>query len=341
MNAIVFFLPARLACGLLPVLIFLAILIWLDSFKLIRLHAILYSIFMGGLAALLSLVLNLTAFRLFDPDLTLYSRYAAPIIEESCKAFYIVYLIRSNRVGFLVDSAIHGFALGAGFACVENVYYLQTLADSNLLLWIIRGFGTAIMHGGTTAIFAMLARNTGDRRTGAGLLIFFPPLAAAIAIHSFFNHFFLPPLLSTLMLLILLPAIMAFVFRQSESATRHWLELGFDTDQELLELLTTEKISASRIGVYLQSLRKTFPGEIVADMLCWLRLRLELSLKAKGLLLLRETGFTPPPDPEIERAFEELEYLEGSIGKTGMLAITPFVSVENRDLWQLKMLGHK
>jgi hypothetical protein len=306
-----------------------------------RLRAVLQSIFIGGLAALVSLLLNLTAFRLFDPDLTLYSRYAAPVVEEVCKALYVIYLIRSNRVGFMVDRAIHGFALGAGFACLENGYYLQSLSDPSLLLWIIRGFGTAIMHGGTSAIFAMLARNAGDRRTGAGLLIFLPPLAAAIVIHSFFNHFFLPPLLSTLMLLILLPAIMTFVFRQSESATRHWLELGFDTDQELLELLTTEKTSASRIGAYLQALRKTFPGEIVADMLCWLRLRLELSIKAKGLLLLRETGFTPPSDPEIKRAFEELEYLETSIGKTGMLAIKPFVSVETRDLWQLKMLGQK
>jgi hypothetical protein len=72
-----------------------------------------------------------------------------------------------------------------------------------------------------------------------------------------------------------------------------------------------------------------------------LRLRLELSIKAKGLLLLREAGFSPSPDPDIERAFEELEYLEKSIGRIGMLAIKPFVSAADRDLWQLQMLGQK
>jgi hypothetical protein len=197
------------------------------------------------------------------------------------------------------------------------------------------------MHGGTTAIFAILARNARDRHAAAQLRVFLPPLAAAIVIHSFFNQFLLPPLLSTLLLFILLPVILIIVFRQSESTTRHWLEVGFDTDQELLALMTTDRISTSRIGVYLQSLRKTFPGEIVADMLCLLRLRVELSVKAKGLMLLREAGFSPPPDPEIARAFEELEYLQKSIGKTGMLAIKPFVSVADRDLWQLQMLGQK
>jgi RsiW-degrading membrane proteinase PrsW (M82 family) len=331
----------RFALSLLPVLIFLVAFIFFDSFKLIRFRVVLLSIVAGGLAALVSLLFNGTVFRLFDPDMALYSRYAAPVIEESCKALYLIYLIRSSRVGFMVDSAIHGFAIGAGFAGVENIYYLQSLADPNLLLWIIRGFGTAIMHGGATAIFAILARNAADRKAATRLPFFLPAWAAAIAIHSFFNHFFLPPLLATLFILITLPLIMLIVFHRSENATRHWLHVGFDTDQELLELITTEKISATRIGTYLQSLRATFPGEIVADMLCLLRLRLELSIKAKGLLLMRETGFTPRPDPEIKKTFDELTYLEKSIGKTGMLAIKPFVSVASRDLWELQMLGQQ
>ncbi len=331
----------RFALSLLPVLIFLVVLIFFDSFKLIRFRAVLQSLVAGGLAALVSLLFNGTVFRLFDPNMALYSRYVAPIIEESCKALYLIYLVRSSRVGFMVDSAIHGFAIGAGFASVENIYYLQSLSDPNLLLWIIRGFGTAIMHGGATAIFAILARNAADRKAATRLPIFLPGLAVAIGIHSFFNHFFLPPLLATLFILITLPLIMLIVFHRSENATRHWLHVGFDTDQELLELITTEKISATRIGTYLQSLRATFPGEIVADMLCLLRLRLELSIKAKGLLLMRETGFTPRPDPEVQKTFDELAYLEKSIGKTGMLAIKPFVSVASRDLWELQMLGQQ
>ncbi len=331
----------RIITSLLPVLVFLGGLIVFDSFKLIRFRVVLQALLFGALAALVSLLITQSLFHFFAPDLKMYARYVAPVFEESCKALYVIYLIKRSRVGFLVDSAILGFALGAGFACVENIYYLQALDDSNILLWLIRGFGTAMMHGGVTAIFAILSRQASDRAASTSLRIFLFPLLAVIVLHSFFNHFFLPPVLSTVTLLLALPLLMAIVFQRSEIATRHWLELGFDTDQELLDLLTTEKMSGSRIGAYLQSLRQTFPGEIMADILCWLRLRLELSIKAKGFLLLREAGFTPAPDPEISSAFEELRYLEKSIGKTGMLALKPFVSVSNRELWQLQLLQQK
>ncbi|MEK6571657.1 MAG: hypothetical protein AABZ61_09815, partial [Bacteroidota bacterium] len=89
------------------------------------------------------------------------------------------------------------------------------------------------------------------------------------------------------------------------------------------------------------SLKNRFPGELVADMLCLLRLQVELSIRAKGILLMREAGFRVTPDPEIKEKFTELAYLEKSIGKTGQLAILPFIHTSSRELWQLHMLGKK
>ena len=76
-----------------------------------------------------------------------------------------------HRIGFLVDAAIYGFAVGAGFALAENLYYLHLAAEAGMGTWIVRGFGTALMHGGTTALFAVMglarssARRTQARRT--------------------------------------------------------------------------------------------------------------------------------------------------------------------------------
>ena len=331
----------HLGASVLPVLGFLATLTFLDTYKLIRFRSIILSVLAGGGAALISLVMNGWMLELTGLEMATYSRYGGPIIEELCKAAYLVYLIRSSRVGFMVDAAIHGFAVGAGFACIENIYYWQSLPAANPLLWLLRGSGTAIMHGGATAICGMISRNLADRHASTGLRVYLPGLATAIAVHSLFNHFFLSPLLSTAMLLLLLPLIVVAVFQYSEKVTRRWLDLGFDTDRELLEVIRGGRISTTRIGAYLQSLKNTFPGEIVVDMLCLLRLHLELSIHAKGVLLLRETGFEPEADPEIKRKFDELNYLEKSIGKTGMLAIAPFVHTKSRDLWQLHMLGRR
>jgi hypothetical protein len=262
-------------------------------------------------------------------------------VEEGLKALFIFYLIRRRRVGFMVDAAIYGFAVGAGFAIIENIYYFRFLPDASLLLWIVRGFGTAVMHGGATAIVGILSKYFTDR-FGARLPFVYPPgLLLAIGVHSVFNHFFISPVLETLVLLVVLPLLMGLVFRVSERGTRRWLGIRFDTDAELLEMIHTGRVSESRVGEYLQSLKVRFPGEMVVDMLCMLRLHLELSIRAKGILLMREAGFDVPPEPEVEARFEELKYLEKSIGKTGVLAISPIFNMSDHDLWQLYMLGRR
>lgn len=279
--------------------------------------------------------------QLLEVDLGFYSRYGAPVVEEVLKSIYLVYLIKSKRIGFMVDSAIFGFAIGAGFAFVENIYYLQSVSDPNLLLWIVRGFGTAIMHGGTTAVLGIVSRAMTDRKGSDTINVFLPGICIAIVIHSFFNHFILPPEISTLCLLLILPSIIIIVFNQSEKATRNWLGVGFDMDVELLSMIVTGDVSETKIGRYLQSLKSRFPGEVVADMLCLLRMHLELTTRAKGILLMHEAGFKIAADPEIKTKLDELKYLEKSIGKTGQLAIAPFLRTSSRDLWQLYMLGKK
>ncbi|NCF60736.1 MAG: hypothetical protein GWP64_12885, partial [Gammaproteobacteria bacterium] len=118
-----------------------------------------------------------------------------------------------------------------------------------------------------------------------------------------------------------------------------WLGAGFDADTELLELINSGELSASKVGLYLQSLREKFEGPIVADLLCYLRLHTELSIRAKGLLMMRESGFVNKAGEETRAKLEEMEYLEKSIGATGKLAIKPFLRMSQKDLWQFYMLA--
>jgi hypothetical protein len=73
-------------------------------------------------------------------------------------------------------------------------------------------------------------------------------------------------------------------------------------------------------------------------MLCYLRLYTELALRAKGLLLMRENGLDVDVGERTQEKFAELEYLERSIGKTGLLAMRPFLHMTRKDLWQLYVL---
>lgn len=324
--------------ALLPVLAFLGALMYMDSYKLLRLPAVLVTILAGCGTAAVALLVNTLLMRetLLDPPL--FSRYVAPLVEEILKGAVLLVLFRANRVGFMVDGAIRGFAIGAGFALVENVVYYFNRPEAHLYLWIIRGFGTAVMHGGTTAVMGIIGKYLMDRHPRWGFAALGPGLGIAVAVHSLYNHFFVNPLVSTLLVLVILPVLILAVFRQSERGTRQWLGIGFDSDRELLDMITTGVLAENRIGQYLHSLQDRFPGETVADMLCYLRNHLELAIRAKGLLLMREAGFELPPDPEARAQFEELKYLEKSIGRTGRLALHPFLHNRSRDLWQMNML---
>ncbi len=329
-----------IAVSLLPVFLFLVALVFLDSYKLVKLHEIVGTIIFGALSAVVALFLNTFLAQYVPRGMHILPRYVAPVTEELLKSVFIVYLIRSGKVGFMVDAAIHGFAAGAGFAFMENIYYLQAVGgESPVLVWLIRGFGTAMMHGGTTAILAIMTKNLADRSPVNRFWHPVPGVLIAIVIHSFFNHFPFPPQVMTAVLLIGLPVLMVLVFRRSEISTREWLGVGFDTDATLLEAIDTGVVSETKVGLYLSALKSNFPGELVADMLCMLRLHLELSIRAKGILLMREHGFEPKAEPDTREKFAELEYLEKSIGTTGMLAIKPFLHTTHRDLWQLSMIG--
>lgn len=317
---------------------FLGVMVFLDTFKLIKLRSILMAIGIGCLASIICLFANRWLLDLLSIKTVIFTRYAAPVVEEFFKSLLIVYLIRARKVGFLVDSAIYGFAIGTGFALIENIYYLSAIDSANMLLWVLRGFGTAFMHGGTAAIFAIVSKSLTERRASEKVMLFLPGFAFAVVIHSIFNHFVLPAVISTVLNLVVLSILVLLVFERSERKTRDWLGVGFDADAQMLEMVISGEIADTRIGRYLEFVKTKFPGSVVADMLCYLRVYLELAMRAKGILMMKEAGIKVTADEEVNSMLSELKYLEGSIGKTGKLAIHPLLHTGSRDLWQISML---
>jgi RsiW-degrading membrane proteinase PrsW (M82 family) len=330
---------AKLAVSLLPVFAFLSFLRLLDSYKLLTLRRTLRAILVGCGVAAACYGINTAAFGLLGPQGHWYARFGAPVLEELLKAAYVIRLIRGNRVGFMVDAAISGFAVGAGFAALENLAYLELFSSDTPLLWILRGFGTAMMHGGTTAIVGIVASSLAERRGSRDVRIFVPGLLVAVTIHCAYNQHWLPPAASAVAMLVGLPLALAIVFMQSEESLRKWLGDKLDKDVELLRMIATGQLSETHAGRYLGSLRSSFAPEVVGDMLCLLQLSLELSARAKGDLLLREAGFPAPPDPSLPARFKELRYLQRSIGPAGRMAMAPLLSRTSRELWEMHVLS--
>lgn len=301
----------------------------LDTYRLLTLRRVGLAMLAGALAAAICYPLNTVGFTRWGG---IHGIAGAPVIEELAKALYVFHSIARRRVGFPVDAAVTGFAVGAGFALLENLVYLFQLAPADSsVVWLVRGFGTALMHGGTTAIVAIVTVTMAGKWKWMAAI---PALAVGVALHAVYNLGALPPLERTAAILLTLPLLLAAVFWKSERMLERWLDGKLDSDIEVLSMIDSGTFLQSARGRYLAALRDSFPAEIVADMFCLIRMSAELSAKTKGELLRREMGFPPEPDPERGAFLKEMAHLERTIGRAGRSALAPMMPASARDAWE-------
>jgi len=184
------------------------------------------------------------------------------------------------------------------------------------------------------SIFIMGALNA-EKRIVTGFL---PGLLLASLIHSAYNHFYLHPIFQTLLILIVVPAILVIIFQINEKQLQNWLEIEFFNEAELLNSMKKGEFTKSKSGRYLASLKEHFPAEIIVDMYCFISLYLELSIKAKRNIMLVECELPVIKEVDLEEKLVEFKNLRKTIGKSGELAISPLIKLNQRDLWKLSSL---
>ena len=77
---------AHWGLALVPVLILLAVFVWLDAFKLMSMREIVVLLVLGGLGALAAWPVAGRLPRYASDRISIYSRFIAPWIEEALKA---------------------------------------------------------------------------------------------------------------------------------------------------------------------------------------------------------------------------------------------------------------
>jgi len=324
--------------ALLPVLALVVVLYRLDSHRLLGTHFIAKVFVAGGLIAVLCAFLNGFAMDFLGFDMANYSRYVAPIVEETLKAAIIVYLFRTARIGFLIDAGILGFACGAGFSLVENLHYLTLVHDAHYGVWIVRGFGTAIMHGGATALFAIISEVMTERHLKMNPLYYLPGLIVAILLHSIFNHFPVSPILATATTLLILPTILFLLFERNEATIHNFLEMDFAAHRKLLRQIEHGELSGCEAGRFLADMKAKLAGPVADEMIQYFCLHTELVLSAESILLGREKGVDIRVGEEIQDKLRRMHELEKHIGRAGLRALRPHLQFTAKDMWEIHLL---
>lgn len=339
------YLLLKALIAIAPVLVLLFVFDRLDVFNLITMRFIGILLACGGALAALSWLANWSVMDGFPIGLTSYSRYVAPAIEEPLKAVPIIVLYATNRIGFKLDAAIAGFAVGAGFSVVENLWYLAMIEDANVSAWLVRGFGTAVMHGGATALFAVVSHEFTERQVTVAAanyqfnpLPFVPGLLAAMAVHSAFNHFPHQPILIMAATMLLIPLTLFLTLTRSEKATQAWLKSDEAAHRKMLDEFRSGHFAESDAGKAIKSAVAHYGDAAAGSALAYAEAKMELVLRAEELIHASQAGAAVEIGAAEKEKFAALDALEHKLGKAAAAAINARLGFTRNDLWELSRL---
>jgi RsiW-degrading membrane proteinase PrsW (M82 family) len=322
------------AISLTPVVVFLVLLLQFDSYKLVSPRETSLALTAGVVLCGVSYVVNAGLIAITRLDFLPYSHFVAPFVEEGAKGAMMVWLVARNRIGFAIDAAILGFAVGTGFSVVENLYYLSVFPDANVGTLVVRGFGTALMHGGATALFGMVSQAYIDRDRYQ-LTDFIPGYGAAVLLHAIYNLLYATPLLAAVSVLLALPAVLYFIFSKSEHQVHSWLLQDYATHEQVLADIKSGAFKNGEAGRFITAMVAKLGPVAANDMFAYIRVHTELALRADQVDLARETE-KPMAITDVDRDnFARLHALEKRIGRTAMMALRPHLHFTRKQLWEL------
>jgi RsiW-degrading membrane proteinase PrsW (M82 family) len=322
----------------LPVLALVIVLYRVESHKLLS-TGFIGSMFLAGIVVAVGCsLINSYVLESTSIQFTYFTRYIAPLIEEALKALVVILLFRTNRIGFLVDAGIIGFTVGAGFSLAENIYYLSHASDAHYAVWLVRGFGTAIMHGGATALFAIISELMTERHLKMNPMYYVPGLVVAYLLHAVFNHFPVSPILSAVVTLLTLPTILFLVLERSETSIHTYLESDFSAHKRLLAQIRRGDFSGCEAGRFLHDMTDKLSAPAAQEMIDYFCLHTELVLSAEQILLAREQAIDVEVGEDIRNKLRRMHELEAHIGRAGLHTLRPHLQFTAKDMWEVHLL---
>ncbi|NUS20681.1 MAG: PrsW family intramembrane metalloprotease, partial [Mesorhizobium sp.] len=333
---------------LVPVLILLAVFVWLDAFKLMSLKEIAVLLLLGGLGALAAWPVAGRFIDTLPIGFSGYSRFVAPWIEEAIKAAIMILLFRMNRIGYKLDAVISGFAIGAGFSVVENIIYLVRFPEYGAGTWLVRGLGTAVMHGTTLALLAAAAHEFAERETreAAGdfdfrLWWFLPGYLLAVALHTAFNQFPDRPMLAMMGAIVVAPVALIAIFSFGTAEAERWLVTERAEHQVQLEALRAGRWPDTPAGAKVAALASRVDPQTADRIGRYWELHAYLVVEAEEAMMEEAAGDVALDKAQIRAAFAELEGLRRALGRSTYLALRAALPFSRNDQWEVAELKQR
>lgn len=187
-----------LILAIIPIVIYLLLLWWLDKYDREPFKFLLLHFFWGMIGAiafgiLFSWIINQILFSNFDDMKTremISSVVTAPIVEEAVKGFILIFTLTRRKFDNLTDGIVYGGSIGLGFGLTENFLYFfftsESLSDL-ISLAIIRNTFSVSIHFVATATFGCFLALSKFNIFWKKLILIMTGYFIAVFIHAFWN----------------------------------------------------------------------------------------------------------------------------------------------------------
>jgi RsiW-degrading membrane proteinase PrsW (M82 family) len=265
-------------------------------------------------------------------------RYFAPVSEEILKALILIYLVRRPNFTYFVDGAIYGFAIGVGFAIVENYSYVLGGTSSMLGTAIGRVLSTNLMHASASALVGIAVGYARFHRSWLRVLSLLAGLAVATALHLGFNN--LVTRVSSGLLLLYAAVvgfgsagIIALAIRRGLAEEKTWIEetLGEADRVTKGEAAVVNRITDMR--AILAPIATRFGPEKAGQIERFLMLQARLGILRKTLEKLQDEKMARAVEAQMNDLRSEMDSSRRAVGTYCMLYLRQIFPEESSPLW--------
>lgn len=161
----------------------------LEPIGIVRREIVLMSFVWGALAFVIAWGIEIYELNTGQTDTMELALANAPILEEFLKLSFLIVIYHFTLARYSGDGLVYGFAVGSGFAIMENLDYILMASDGVLSLALGRIVSAGMFHGSLAAIIgAAVCRVIFYRRLFTYPYFVFLFLFAVLA-HQWFNIF--------------------------------------------------------------------------------------------------------------------------------------------------------
>ncbi|MGB7877008.1 MAG: PrsW family glutamic-type intramembrane protease [Anaerolineales bacterium] len=327
-----------LLLALIVPLYFLRIIRKFDFYQIGQFHIILICLFWGGLVYAPATFTNfmLENLGLTNSETTVH--LVAPISEEIFKGLVLLYFVRRAKFTYSVDGALYGFAVGIGFAVVENFDYISANMTEVMIIAVQRIFSANLIHASSSALLGIALCSTRLKRLQLHWLIITGGLIMAVGPHMFYNmisHNGIQSLIASIFSGFLSAGAIIIIMKYSQKQTQNWIKEKFGMADRVTR---NEVVAINRLAIQnnaLYPIVERFGAEKASQVEQLLYLEARLGIKRKSLdSLLNNDALRNSVETEIREMRTKMEEVRRSIGTYVMLFVRGLFTKEMISVWE-------